>query len=81
VLRRLALDEAAAEAERRRRVAAGEPWMPENLHAFLRPAAVVARARTAAELATAIENVGDWAATGLGPVRSASPRELCPAAR
>lgn len=81
VLRSLALDRAAADAEGRRRRAAGQPWMPEHEHAFLRPGAVVARGHTAAELASAIENVRDWSARGLGPVSTGQARELCRAAR
>lgn len=79
VLRGLTLDRAAADREEQRRRAAGEPWMPEHLRAFLRPGPVRARGGSAPELARAIEQITDWESLRLGIVRSPAPRDLCPA--
>lgn len=55
VLRTLVIDNDQATAEGERRLAAGEPWMPEMRWQFARPADVVLEATTAAGLADAIE--------------------------
>lgn len=55
----LAVDDERAQAEGERRLAAGEPWMPEMRWQFAEPADVVLQATTAAGLAEAIESADD----------------------
>jgi hypothetical protein len=81
IMRRLVLDRVAADRAARRAHAARRPWMPENEFAFLRAGPVVARGRSAVELARAIDQVATWQSNGLGPISSSAPRELCSAAR
>ena len=55
LLRLLSVDDDQATAEGERRLAAGEPWLPEMRWQFALPADVVLEATTAAGLADAIE--------------------------
>ena len=55
LLRALVINEAKADAEGERRLARGEPWMPEMRWQYAEPTEVLLYATTAAGLADALE--------------------------